>query len=380
MPDVEVTLPKLGESIVQATIVSINKKEGQLIKKDESLMEVATDKVNSEIPSPVSGTIKKIFVEENSIVNIGEKIAIIATEEVLKATPLEKFDKKTDEKDKSVDKKSFFTPIVLRLAKEKHLKISDLEKIHGSGEGGRLTRKDIENYLPQMEESGNLTPLSPMRKKIAENMTKSLSVPHAYLVDEVDVTELMHFINEKKKEFFEKNESKLTITTLAAKAVAVACKKYPHANSSFDNNHLRVHKNINLGIAVNVEDNVIVPVIKDIDNMDIIDISKSVSTLAKKARSNTLSTDDISSGTITLTNFGMTKVLMGFPIIKYPEACIIALGAINKKLVAIDETNQLRSTMMITLSFDHRVYDGIYACKFIKEIKSYLENEFKSSI
>lgn len=380
MPDVEVTLPKLGESIVQATIVSINKKEGQLIKKDESLMEVATDKVNSEIPSPVSGTIKKIFVEENSIVNIGEKIAIIATEEVLKATPLEKFDKKTDEKEKSVDKKSFFSPIVLRLAKEKHLKISDLEKIHGSGEGGRLTRKDIENYLPQMEESGNLTPLSPMRKKIAENMTKSLSVPHAYLVDEVDVTELMHFINEKKKEFFEKNESKLTITTLAAKAVAVACKKYPHANSSFDNNHLRVHKNINLGIAVNVEDNVIVPVIKDIDNMDIIDISKSVSTLAKKARSNTLSTDDISSGTITLTNFGMTKVLMGFPIIKYPEACIIALGAINKKLVAIDETNQLRSTMMITLSFDHRVYDGIYACKFIKEIKSYLENEFKSSI
>ncbi len=373
--DYELKLPKLGESIVSATVVSIYKKENDYIQKDETLMEVATDKVNSEIPSPVEGTIKKILVKIDDTLQVGDVIAIVSTEDITKEY-IEKHEiEKQEEKE---TKQSFISPAVLRYAKENNLKLEDLEKIEGTGEGKRVTKRDIENFSKSKGQLDFLE-LSPIRQAIANSMIKSLEVPHAYLIDEIDVSEVVNLINENKRKFLDKYSSKLTITSFIAKAIAVAAKEYPLVNSSYKSGKILLNKNINLGLAVNVDDNVIVPNIKNIENLNIIDISKHINDLATKAKENELEKSDLEDGTITLTNFGMTKVSIGLPIIKYPEACIIGIGTINKKVCVIDDKTQIRSIMMLSFAFDHRIFDGIYACKFINKIKDYLEREYDRS-
>jgi len=377
--DFEIKLPKLGESIVSATIVKLHKKENDFIRKDEAIMEVATDKVNSEIPSPVEGTIVKILVKPEQTVQVGEVIAIVSTESQPNKEVEDVKPKSEEKKEKDDSNKSFFSPSVLRLAKEYNLSLEELEKIEGSGESGRISKKDIENYIKSPREKKNYLELSPTRKVIAKNMTKSLRVPHAYLIDDIDVTDIITFIAEKKKDFLDKCSSKLTITTFLAKALANAVKKYPLTNSSFDQDKILLNNDVNLGIAVNVGEDVVVPVIHNIEKLNIVDISKHLNELATRARSNNLSSKDIEKGTITLTNFGMTNIKTGLPIIKYPEASIIGAGAIKKMAWVVNDEIQIRSILSLVMGFDHRVFDGIYACKFVNEIKKYLESEYDRS-
>ncbi|NGX28110.1 MAG: Dihydrolipoyllysine-residue acetyltransferase component of pyruvate dehydrogenase complex [Candidatus Anoxychlamydiales bacterium] len=378
--DFEIKLPKLGESIVSATIVKIYKKEGDFIQKDESLMEVATDKVNSEIPSPFEGLIKKILVKDGQIVQVGDVIVIIGS----KSQKEEKTEKifHEEKKEEISGKKSFFSPAVMRFAKEHNLKFEDLEKIKGTGEGGRVSKKDILGFLSTMDQkdqSGNFLEITPLRQAIAQNMIKSLKVPHAYLVEDIDVTELMQSIAENKHPFLEKHLTKLTISTYLAKAITTASLKFPLVNSSYIDGKILLKKEINLGLAVNVKNDVVVPVIQNIDKLNFIDIAKHINGLAKKARSNGLAKNDIENGTITLTNFGMTNITIGLPIIKHPEAVIIGAGAIKKRAWVINDQMQIRSILKLSLSFDHRIFDGIYACNFLNEIKKYLEHDFDRS-
>ncbi|MFA6119595.1 MAG: dihydrolipoamide acetyltransferase family protein [Parachlamydiales bacterium] len=375
MEDFEIKLPKLGESIVSATIVSIYKKENDFIKKDETLMEVSTDKLNSEIPSPVEGRIVKILVEVDQSVQVGDVIAVIRSE---KQEPIHqtKSEEKTEQSNKE-SKKGFLSPAVVNFAKEKNINIEDLNNIQGTGDGGRVTRKDVENYINSLSLKQDSALLSPTRRAIAHAMTKSLQVPHAYLIDEIDVTSLNELIKEKKQDFFDKYNCKLTITSFIAKAIAIATSKYPLVNSSFHDNKLLLNKEINLGIAVNVNQDVIVPVIKNILELPLSDVSKQMSLLAQRARENKLTKEDVANGTITLTNFGMANVKIGLPIIKFPQASIVAIGAIKKKLAVLeDDTTSIRSILNLSLGFDHRVYDGIYGCQFINEIKNYLEKDY----
>jgi len=372
----EIKLPKLGESIVSATIVAIYKKEKDFIKKDETLLEVATDKVNSEIPSPVEGKISKILVRLDQTVQVGDTIAIVLTE----TQPKELREIKPQEDKTIEDTRSFFSPAVLRFAKENNLSLEDLEQIKGTGEGKRVTKKDVENFILSKSQKQSYVDLSYIRKAIAHAMTKSLEVPTAYLVDEIDVTDLIKLIETKKRDFFKKYSSKLTITTFFARAIALAAFKYPMVNSTFLNDKIIIKDEINLGIAVNVDGDVIVPIIKNIQDLNIVDIAKNLNSLILKTKIHELAQKDIENGTITLSNFGMAQVKIGFPIIKYPEACIIGIGAIKKNLKVLDnDQTQIRSIINLSLGFDHRIFDGMYACMFINEIKKYIEHEFDRS-
>ncbi|MBI5346792.1 MAG: 2-oxo acid dehydrogenase subunit E2 [Chlamydiae bacterium] len=369
MEEIKIILPKLGESIVSATVVKWLKKEGDQIDKDENLLEVSTDKVNSEIPSPVAGILDKILVHENEEVQVGEPLAIVKTGEATKQeTPIVKETAKTD----------YFSPAVLKLAEEKGISLSDLEKIKGTGDGGRISRKDLENFAVEKKEpvKGQTLKLSALRRKIAENMvTSHREIPSAVIIDEIDVTDIVELIDKNKESFLKKHGAKLTITPFLAKAIGKAAKKFPLVNSSLKEDVLILKPEVNLGLAVGIEDGVMVPVIKNIAELDFVTIAKKIFELANKARTNSLIQNEIIDGTITLTNFGMTQILIGIPIIRYPESAIIGLGAIKKKAAVIDDEIKIRSMMHIALSFDHRVFDGIYGCSFINEIKSVLAHD-----
>ncbi|NGX57081.1 MAG: Dihydrolipoyllysine-residue acetyltransferase component of pyruvate dehydrogenase complex [Candidatus Anoxychlamydiales bacterium] len=386
MEEIEIKLPKLGESIVSATIVSYFKKEGEFIKKDDALLEVATDKVNSEIPSPVSGVIKKLSFKAGDSVEVGNTIAIIeATEKPLKEKKEEKAEEKKEKVEKSSDKSLFYSPSIQRLAREKDISIEALGFIKGTGSNGRITKQDIENYKksPSIQTKLKYKSIktSSIRKIIADAMQKSKNlIPHAYLVDEIDLTDLLTYINSQKKEFFEKNNVKLTITSFICYALARAIKKYELLNSSFTKDEILVYEDINLGIVVSVNDIVMLPVIKKIQDLQILDISKQISSLKEKAISNNLKFEDAKDGTITLTNFGMGNTMMGFPIIKHPEVAIIGIGTIKDKVSLINDQIQNRKIVNVTLSFDHRAFDGIYGCNFLNEFKKILENGHKISI
>lgn len=218
--------------------------------------------------------------------------------------------------------------------------------------------------------------MNSMRKMIAENMVKSFyEAPHATLINEVDVTELVNFIKENKQAFQEKYNVKLSITAFIAKAIATSLKAYPLLNSSLEDDTIVLKKFVNLGIAVSVEHGVLVPVVQNCQDLDISEVSKKISELAQKARSNTLNLDETSNGTVTLTNFGMAQVQIGIPIIRYPEVAIIGIGAITKKVkVLSDDTIGIRSMINLCLTFDHRVLDGMYGCGFLQELQKNLEN------
>ncbi len=308
--DIEVLLPKLGESIVSATVVNWFKKDGYPIKKDEPLLEVATDKVNSEIPSPVSGVLKKIHAKQDQELNVGELLATIAKEG--SGPVVEQKTEAVAEVAQESDQKDYYSPAVLRLAREKNISFNELEKMQGTGSGGRITKSDIESY------TGKPCPYSPtegtehikmsgMRKAIADNLVRSFyTAPHASLVIEVDVTEIMNTIKQEKDSFFKKHGAKLSVTAFVAQAIANALKEYPWLNASLRDDTIVVKHHVNLGIAVSVDQGVMVPVIKKCQNLTLPEIAKAIGDYAQKARTATLNPDDVKEGTITLTNFGMT--------------------------------------------------------------------------
>lgn len=385
---VEVTLPKLGESIVSATVVSWFKKEGDPVALDEPLLEVSTDKVNSEIPSPVAGTLEKIIVSENEEVAVGAVLARVSTEASSADTSSESVEKQKAPSQEAPDRQDVFSPAVLRLAKQLGISIEEFNDIPRTGSGNRLTKKDLETYAHQknkaLDTGDHVTsegveriPMTPIRKAIAQTMVKSFyQAPHASLITEVDLTDIMQLIKSEKESFLKEHGVKLSITSFVARSIARSLGTYPLLNASLDGDTILMKRFVNLGIAVSVDHGVIVPVIKNCEKLSIIEIAKHVASLAQKARSNTLEQEDVKQGTITMTNFGMTGTMIGIPIIRYPEVAIVGLGAIQKKVVPTDAGEMvIRDMMHVSLTFDHRVIDGIYGCEFLNALKKHLEED-----
>lgn len=379
MSDINVYLPKLGESILSATVVRWFKHEGDGIEVDEPLLEVTTDKLNSEIPSPVKGVIKEILAKNNQELRVGEILAVISTEEVAQVF---KEEKKLAPKIKAESNQDFLSPAAKAVAKEHNLSENELMKITRTGAGGRLSKRDIEEHLAKRGNATEQVKMSSMRKAIAKTISKTAEeIPTASLVTEIDVTAVLKLIKKEKENFLKKYGYKLTITSFLIKAITEGIRFYPHINSTLENDNIIIKKFVNLGLAVNIEDGLVVPVIKNCEAKSIIEIAKNVAILGEKARGNKLSPNDMSEGSITMSNFGMGGALIGIPIIKHPEVAIIGVGAINKRVVAIDDdTFGVRDIMMVSLTFDHRIIDGMYGCGFIQEVKNYLEKKASSEL
>ncbi len=361
---------------MSATVVNWLVQVGDLVILDQPLLEVATDKVNSEIPSPVAGRVQKILVLEDAEIEIGTPLILIATEGFIEEKPLP-----------CPALLEGFSPAIVRLAQVEGLDMATLRQIKGSGEGGRITKKDVELFLEAGRKSAPVgkeerVKMSSMRKAIAENMVRSFyEAPHASLIAEVDVTEVMRLIEESKAKFFETHGVKLTITSFIIHALTKALQKFPMINASLEKETIVMKRYINMGLAVNVDKGLVVPVIKNCQERNIASLAKAVVDLSNRARAHKLAPDDVQEGTITLTNFGMTGALIGVPIIHHPEVAIIGVGAIQKRVVVReDDSLAVRQMVYVTLTFDHRVIDGIYGCHFLESFKEQLESVAPSSL
>jgi 2-oxoglutarate dehydrogenase E2 component (dihydrolipoamide succinyltransferase) len=388
-----VTLPKLGESIESATVVQWFKKEGDIVNRDEPLLEVSTDKVNSEIPSPFAGVLIKIVAKPDQLLLVGETLGVIAVHQggaVDKVAHIH-VDKRAESGPASTEMQDYFSPALLRLAREHNISLEELPKIPATGAGGRLSKRDLELYVEKkthnrpcpMKTSGapkgdvEHIKMTGMRKAIADNMVRSFyEAPHASLITEVDVTEIVKLVQRDKEAFLAKHGVKLTITTFVAQAITKALQEYPHLNSSLEGDTIVVKRFVNLGLAVSVDQGIMVPVIKNTQSLDIPQIAKAMSDLSQRARTGKLQPSEVQDGTITLTNFGISGVMIGIPIIRFPEVAIVGMGAIYKRVVELDDGSfGTRSMMHISLTFDHRVIDGMYGCGFLNALKGHLENK-----
>lgn len=419
MSRIEFKMPKLGESITEATIVSWFKNVGETIEEDEMLLEVATDKVDSEVPSTVNGTIEEILFSTNDIIQIGDTIAIINTDGC-QSKPVKKdskFESKTEKKEvkqqKNTPKKlvsakqnnnNFFSPLIVSIAKEHHISYEELARIPATGTEGRVRKSDLFQYIesgrpfqfvqptvehdptayriPQLKldkGKGEIVKMDRMRKMIADHMVYSKHTsPHVTAYVEADLTEMVNWRNKNKIPFLEKYQCKLTFTPLFVEAVAKAVKDFPMINVSIDNDDIIVKKDINIGMATALPSgNLIVPVVKNADTKNLHELAVNVNSLSKKARENNLNADDIHGSTFTISNVGTFGSLMGTPIINQPEVAILALGIIKKRAEVMETENgdeiAIRSMMYLSLSFDHRVVDGYLGGSFLRRIADYLE-------
>ena len=419
-------MPKMGESIMEGTILKWLKKEGDSINEDESVLEVATDKVDTEIPSTCSGTISQILVNEGDIVKVGSPIAIIETEQntgsktidsdYVKdlessfsdikndiASPPEIKDKKKTE----FKSEKFFSPLVLNIASRENISLSDLENINGTGENSRVTKydllkflegkneitKDVINNETKVEEEIILKDgeeiIEPdrVRKIIADRMVQSKRIsPHVTSFVEADITEVFNARKEIKDEFLEKNGMPLTFNPVFIKCVSQALEDFPMMNISYQNNKIIKKKNINIGIAVALEDdNLIVPVLKNCDQLSFLEIVKKSNDLIDRARKNRLVPDDLDGGTFTISNVGSFGNVMGTPIILQPQVGILAIGSI-RKIPSVIETDKgdeiaIRNKLFLSHTYDHRIIDGALGGKFAQKIGYYIENfKLKSDI
>ena len=423
MKTINIPLPKIGESTTEAKIVEWLKKTGDFIKRDELFAVIGTDKVDSEIFSEYEGTLKDILVKEGEEVSVGTPICTMEVDDIVEensgvilneakrneeslkdfSTPLHSAQNdKTQltarsDSYRNSELVSFLSPVVRKMAAENGLSLEDLQKINGTGENGRIRKQDVENFLkprkqntstPFVEEKLQLKvelgealePLSKMRKLIAENMEKSWrSIPHVTTFMDVNVTKLVAFREENKEKFLQENAVKLTYTHLIMKAVIDAIKVYPTLNSWFNNEELLEKKNINLGFAAALPDgNLIVPNIKNAQNLSVVEIAQQVSEIGTRAKNGKLKPDDIQDTTFTVSNTGMFGSESGTPIISRPQVAVLALGNILRKAWIIEENGEEKtlpqSVMTLSLSYDHRIVDGALASKFLTEIKKNMEN------
>lgn len=421
MATFDIIMPKLGESVLEATITKWFKKVGDSVEEEDVLLEIATDKVDSEIPSPVEGVISKILFEENAVVAVGEVIAVIDLDG--DASPAEEskeevkedksaIDKETPKEDKKIESTStdftksekFLSPLVKNIAKSEGLSVNELEAIPGTGHNGRIRKQDVLAYLktrttgtaaqkpamgqapqkPQVSvtinEGDEVVQMDRLRKLIADNMVLSKQIsPHVTNFIETDVTNLVIWRNKVKGEFEKREKQKLTFMPLFIEAVAKALKEFPGVNASVDEDKIILRKNVNIGIAVALPTgNLIVPVIKNSDQKSLIGLTSDLNTLAQNARINKLNPDDIQGGTFTISNFGTFKNLSGTPIINQPQVAILATGTIVKKPAVLETPSgdviAIRHKMMLALTYDHRVVDGALAGAFLKFISDHLEN------
>ena len=461
----EMVMPKMGESIMEGTIIEWKKKVGDTVEQDETVLEIATDKVDSEVPAPTAGTIVEILAEEGETIEVGKPIAVIetdaeaatsasqATEEVSKETEpvaeekvetkkeveqpvaqiangqvsgkTEKVEGNTPPQRKGSDGR-FYSPLVRSIAKEEGLSQEELETIQGSGNQGRVSKKDVLNYVEQKKSSGTVTaapglskpvsrqaPSTPaykgteeeirageikvewpkenieiikmdrMRKAIADHMIRSKQTSaHVTTFAEADVTNLVNYRNQHKNQFFKENGFKLTFTPFFIEATIQAIREFPLLNSSVDGDQIFLKRDINYGIAVALGQSgtggLIVPVIKNAGEMNIHGLARAVNDLALKARTKSLSPDDLVGGTFTLTNYGSVGNLMGTPIINQPQVAIFGTGVIEKKPVVMEteygDVIAIRHMMYLSMSYDHRIIDGAHGGAFIQRVKEILEN------
>jgi 2-oxoglutarate dehydrogenase E2 component (dihydrolipoamide succinyltransferase) len=438
MAQVELIMPKMGESIMEATILNWVKQVGDEVDVDETILEIATDKVDSEVPSPVKGVIKEILFKENDVVPIGTAIALIATEgedvqpestpsvaetsgsdngkatsnghapaspPKKEETPVEAPALATTEIPKSSGDK-FYSPLVRKIAQEEGISLNELDALNGTGMHGRVTKHDILGYVEnrgtapaatksQPATSGTAAPaakpatsisgdveiieMDRMRKLIADHMVNSKRTsPHVTSFVEVDVTNMVNWRNKVKGEFQKKYGEKLTFTPLFMEAVAKALTDYPMVNVSVDGDKILVKKSLNLGMATALPSgNLIVPVIKNAEQLNLVGLAKQVNDLAGRARQNKLKPEEIQGGSFTLTNVGTFGNLMGTPIINQPQVAIMATGAIKKKPAVVEtaygDLIAVRQLMFLSLSYDHRIVDGALGGSFLRRVGDYLE-------
>lgn len=425
MPQVELIMPKMGESVAEATIIKWLKKEGDKIASDEIVLEIATDKVDSEIPSTAEGTLIKRLFNEGDVVQVGKAIAIISTD--ANATVETKPEVKVPVKEAVTVQKElantaiadvvkiernstsgkFYSPLVRNIAKAEGIAMTELESIAGTGANGRVTKNDILAYIPnkgkqtvqietpqQVISTNGATHSKPavsasagdeiiemdrMRKLIADHMVMSKHTsPHVTSFVEADVTNIVKW-REKVKANFEKREGeKLTFTPIFIEALARAIKDFPMINISVDGTKIIKRKNINIGMATALPSgNLIVPVIRNADTLNLVGITKQVNDLAHRARTGKLTPDDIAGGTFTISNVGSFGNVMGTPIINQPQVAIMAVGVIKKKPAVIETKDGdligIRHFMFLSHSYDHRVVDGSLGGQFVRRVADYLE-------
>ncbi|MBT5274283.1 MAG: 2-oxo acid dehydrogenase subunit E2 [Flavobacteriales bacterium] len=429
MARVELIMPKMGESVSEATIITWSKNIGDMVELDETIVEIATDKVDSEVPSTHEGKLVEMLHEADDVVQVGEPFAILETEgsddtpDVNDATPAPTVTKVVEEAvTKAVEATTttitntgerFYSPLVRSMASEEGIEMTELESIPGSGKEGRVTKSDMVSYLktrgsapataPVKTETKKTTPapktavpahtpvnvpntggteiveMDRMRKLISAHMTMSKQTSaHITSFVEADMTNIVNWRNSVKADFKKREGQNITFTPIIIEAMAKAVKDFPMINVSVDGTNIHIHKNVNIGMAAALPDgNLIVPVIKETQNKNLIGITKSVNDLATRARGGELKPDDIQGGTITMTNVGTFGNLMGTPIINQPQVAIMACGVIKKKPVVLETTEgdviAIRHMMFLSLSYDHRVVDGALGGQFVSKVKDYLE-------
>lgn len=413
-------MPKMGESISEATIISWLKSVGDFVEAEEIILEVATDKVDNDVPSPVSGVITEIRFQKDAIVEVGAVLALINSElgsekielgskkeqtNVEASSTLQNRQPTTNNRQPTTD--NFLSPLIISIAQKENLSIEELQSIPGSGVDGRLQKSDVFQYLKNrkyplpsrkseveslksssypkpkinyIEGKDHIVEMDRMRKMIADHMVYSKQTsPHVTSYIEVDVTNLVDWRNKNKDEFLKKNNEKFTFTPVFVQAVAKAINNFPMINVSVDGANIIVHKDINIGMATALPSgNLIVPVVKNANEKDLVALAKDVNALAEASRNNKLKPDQVQGSTFTISNVGTFGSLMGTPIINQPEVAILAFGTIKKRPEVITSPNgdeiAIRSMMFLSLSFDHRVVDGFLGGSFLRNVAENLEN------
>lgn len=412
MSKFQLLLPRMGESIEEATIINWLKNEGDEIYIDDLVVEIATDKVDSEVPSDVSGILIEKLCKVNDVVKVGEPIAVIETENSLEASsekkPVLKSEKPENEVEKIIYKankiiespknystKKNFSPLIRSISKKEGLSESELEKIIGSGKEGRVTKNDLLHYLSSKNKSENIDlsfssniekdndgiyEMSRMEKLISDHMIKSKNESaHVQAFIEADITNLWEWREKNKNSFQDREGEKITFTPIFIMFVAQVLKEFPLLNSSIDRYNVTKKKNINIGMATALSDgNLIVPVLKNADQLSLTGLVKKVNDLAYRSRNGQLEPADTQGGTYTISNVGVFEMLMGTPIINQPQVGILAFGAI-RKVPSVIETDQgdfigIRHKIILSHSFDHRIINGAMGGMFIKRIKDLIEN------
>jgi pyruvate dehydrogenase E2 component (dihydrolipoamide acetyltransferase) len=432
---VAVIMPELGESIVEGTIVRWLKQEGDSVQEDEPIVEIMTDKVNTELPAPASGILQQILAAEGATVTVGQELALIASaseaatpaepaaptpttapppveavgfyggeEPAPVAAPAPATPPRADGQSRSASGQPFISPVVSKIAREHGISHEELLTIPGTGTGGRVTRKDIEAYIAQRKatpapkpapapqpvaapapppvaprEGEEVIPLVGMRKVIAEHLTKSYQTAvHVTTVIQVDVSKLVEFRGRNKESFQQQHGVRLTYTPFFVKACTDALLEFPMLNATLQDDQIIVRHYVHLGVAVALgergEEGLIVPVIRDAHKKSLIDIARELEDIATRARNKTIGVAEVQGATFTLTNPGSYGALIGTPIINYPQTAILGTYAIVKQPIVIDDMIAIRPMMNLCLSYDHRLIDGMYAGRFLQRVKRAIES------
>ncbi len=428
----DMIMPKMGESITEGTIIKWLKKVGDSVEKDEIILEISTDKVDSEIPTPVAGKIVELLANENDTVEVGKVIARLETERVAAGTDqtppasrtaeapvpgvaekLQSQSQKVQEeppaaletpaetgtgvKEKKPKTTKFFSPVVMNIAHTEGVSAEEMETIEGSGISGRVTKKDMLQYIENRKTSApvpaapgytapaasatvgsdgiEIIPMDHIRKKIAEHMVKTVhTAAHVGLYIEVDMLNVYKMRDKSKDSFYRKEGIKLTFMPFISEAVVKTLKEFPLINASIDNENIVIKHFINLGIAVDTDQGLIVPVIKNADALNLVGIARAINDLAARARKRKLKPDEVSGGTFSISNFGVFGTKIGFPLINQPQLAILGVGALEKRAIVVHDAIAIRPMMDVSLTFDHRLIDGAMGARFLKRLKENLQS------